>query len=182
MKSILNVQCSKPYQISSTLIRYFKLRELQEVNLNISTGKDQLNMRLDRGGEWLKNICFPFIIYLNKRPIHERNLWCFSYISKLNLLNYQKIIFHLPQPYMSTWLNMAVSQVPSLCIKCFHLLARKPNSEKCSIYSNKFFHNFHLSESSFTCPGLQASRLAWRLKGDYAGWTKCWIKYTTYWR
>jgi len=39
-----------------------------------------------------------------------------------------------------------------------HLLARKPNLEKCSIYSNKF-HNFYLSESSFTCPGLWASGL-----------------------
>jgi len=51
----------------------------------------------------------------------------------------------------------------SLCLNFFHVLARKPNLEKCSIYSNKFFHNFHLSESSFTCPGLQASGLAWRL-------------------
>jgi len=30
----------------------------------------------------------------------------------------------------------------------FHLLARKPNLEKKSIYLNKFFHNFHLSQSS----------------------------------
>ena len=35
-------------------------------------------------------------------------------------------------------------------------IARKPNLEKISIYSNKFFHNFHLSESSFPCPGLSA--------------------------
>ena len=34
---------------------------------------------------------------------------------------------------------------------------------KFSIYSNKFFHNFQLSESSFTCSRLQASGLAWRL-------------------
>ena len=34
------------------------------------------------------------------------------------------------------------------------VLARKPNLEKNYIYSNKFFHNFHLSESSFTCAGL----------------------------
>ena len=39
----------------------------------------------------------------------------------------------------------------------FHLLARKPNLEKCSIYSNKFFHNFHLSESSVTCHELRTS-------------------------
>ena len=43
----------------------------------------------------------------------------------------------------------------------FHptVLARMPNLEKNSIYSNKFFHNFQLSESSFTCPGLRASGL-----------------------
>ena len=41
----------------------------------------------------------------------------------------------------------------------FHLLARKPNLEKISIYSDKFFYNFHLSESSFTCPALRASGL-----------------------
>jgi hypothetical protein len=43
------------------------------------------------------------------------------------------------------------------------LLARKPNLETFSMYSNKFFHNFHLSESSFTCSGLRASGLARRL-------------------
>ena len=30
-------------------------------------------------------------------------------------------------------------------------------------HSYKFFNNFHLSKSSFTCTGLQASGLAWRL-------------------
>ena len=48
-------------------------------------------------------------------------------------------------------------------LNIFHLLAQKPNLEKCSTYSNKFFHNFHLSESSFTCPGLQASELVQRM-------------------
>jgi hypothetical protein len=42
----------------------------------------------------------------------------------------------------------------------FYLLAQKPNLGKFSIYSNKFFHNFRLSESSFTCPQLRASGLA----------------------
>jgi hypothetical protein len=50
------------------------------------------------------------------------------------------------------------------CLNFFHLLARKPNLENCSFYfKSKFFHDFHLSESSFTCHGLRASRLAWRL-------------------
>ena len=44
-----------------------------------------------------------------------------------------------------------------------HLLAGKPNLETFSIYSNKFFHNCHLSESSFTCLGLHTSGLVWRL-------------------
>jgi hypothetical protein len=39
----------------------------------------------------------------------------------------------------------------------FHILARKPNIEKHYIYSNKFFQNFDLSESSFTCHRLRAS-------------------------
>ena len=41
----------------------------------------------------------------------------------------------------------------SLCLNSFHLLPRKQNLEKCSIRSNKIFHNFHLSESSFV-PGF----------------------------
>jgi hypothetical protein len=51
----------------------------------------------------------------------------------------------------------------SICLNFFHLLARKPNLEKNSIYSDKFFYNFHLSESSFTCPALRASGLVRRL-------------------
>ena len=51
----------------------------------------------------------------------------------------------------------------SLCHNFVHLLARKPNLEKFSIYSSKFFPNFLLSESSFTCPWLQASGLGRRL-------------------
>ena len=44
----------------------------------------------------------------------------------------------------------------SLCLHFFHLLARKPNLEKNSIYSiNSFI--------IFTCPGLQANVLVWIL-------------------
>ena len=46
------------------------------------------------------------------------------------------------------------------CLHLFHLLARKLNLETISIYSNMSFHNFHFSESSFSCPGLWASGLA----------------------
>jgi hypothetical protein len=47
-----------------------------------------------------------------------------------------------------------------------NILISKPNLEKNSIHSNKFFHYFHLSESSFTCPRLRASGLAWRLHSE----------------
>ena len=51
----------------------------------------------------------------------------------------------------------------SFCLNFFPLLSQKPNLEKFSINSNKFFHNFQMSEASFTCPGLRASGLAQRL-------------------
>ena len=51
----------------------------------------------------------------------------------------------------------------SLCLYFFHLLAQKPNLEKFSICLNNFTHNFHLSESSFTCPRLRVSGLTRRL-------------------
>ena len=38
------------------------------------------------------------------------------------------------------------------------VLARKPKLENFSICSNKFFHNFHLSESNFTCTGQVGQR------------------------
>ena len=50
-----------------------------------------------------------------------------------------------------------------LCLKFVHILDRKPNLEKNYIYSNKFFHNFHFSESSFTFPGHRASGLVRKL-------------------
>ena len=47
----------------------------------------------------------------------------------------------------------------SFCLNFFHLLAQKPNLEKNNIYSNKFIDDFHLSESSFSCPRLRANGL-----------------------
>ena len=64
----------------------------------------------------------------------------------------------------------------SICLICFHLLAQNPNLEQFSIYSNKFFHNFHLSESSFTCTGLRASVLARRLCEIKLRPLSCWKK------
>jgi hypothetical protein len=60
-------------------------------------------------------------------------------------------------------LDIYQASVSVFALISFHLLARKSNLEKLSIYSNKFFHNFHLSESRFTCPWFRASGLAQRL-------------------
>jgi hypothetical protein len=60
-------------------------------------------------------------------------------------------------------LNQGFLLVKQSALFFFHLLARMPNLKKNYIYSSKFFHNFHLSESSFTFPGLPASGLAWWL-------------------
>ena len=49
----------------------------------------------------------------------------------------------------------------SFCLHFVHLLDREPNLENFSIYS---FIIYTCLESSFTCPGLQASGLARRLQ------------------
>ena len=59
--------------------------------------------------------------------------------------------FKLPRFYISY-----IQSLPSFCSPtCLKAKFRR----KKNIYSNKFFHNFHLSESSFTCPRLHASGL-----------------------
>ena len=65
--------------------------------------------------------------------------------------------------YFSTLKFKLCYAINSLCLNFFHLLTRKTNLEKFSIYSNELFHNFHLSESRFTCSGLWESGLARRL-------------------
>ena len=68
-------------------------------------------------------------------------------------------------------LNVLICGIPgsmrddsSRCLNFFHLLVQKPNLETNSIYSNKFFHIFHLFQSSFTCSGLLACGLVQRLQ------------------
>jgi hypothetical protein len=55
------------------------------------------------------------------------------------------------------WLYLVFYQFNSLCLNFIHLLARKPI---CSIFSNKFFHNFHLSESVLLVKGF--GQVVWR--------------------
>ena len=60
--------------------------------------------------------------------------------------------------------SLAHNDNASLCLNFFNLLAQTPNLEKkIKNYSNKFFHNFDLSDSCFTWPGLRASGLIRRL-------------------
>ena len=73
--------------------------------------------------------------------------------------------------YISVWLRSLKSYMSitviykaiSLCLHFFHLNLPESQIIFFFIYSSKFFHNFHLSESSFTCPRLRASGLARRL-------------------
>ena len=70
-----------------------------------------------------------FLVEVNKRKKNHKNIfWCDNY--RFWCVTYNTLY--------------------SFCLNFFHLLAGKPNSNLFSIYSNKFFHNFLLSESSFT--------------------------------
>jgi hypothetical protein len=89
-------------------------------------------------------------------------IWILKFISKPQLKFYHNESY--PRGNIRSHNSKKYRQHNRLWLSFFHLLARKSNLDKFSIYSNKFFHNFHSSESSFTCPGLQArSGLAWRL-------------------
>jgi len=46
-------------------------------------------------------------------------------------------------------MNQTHNLLCSVCLNFFTL------PENFSIYSNKFFHNFHLSESSINCPSFR---------------------------
>jgi hypothetical protein len=83
--------------------------------------------------------------------------WLYVHYDNINLqlLNCSQVLYRL----VTIRCNIYIQN--NLTIK--FLMSRKPNVEKFSAYSNKFFHNFHLSEPSFTCPGLMASGLARRL-------------------
>jgi hypothetical protein len=67
----------------------------------------------------------------------------------------RKTYWSTPKHYSEVMkLIFAASQLfTNTPLYCIHLHARRPKLGKFSIYSNKFFHNFHLSESSFICPG-----------------------------
>ena len=85
-----------------------------------------------------------------------------------NIISSQTLYTNQQTPTAKRFLYMKNLKIMIFIIYCkvcsiCSFSPRKPNLEIFSIYSNKFFHNFHLFESSFTCPGLRASGLAWRL-------------------
>ena len=91
--------------------------------------------------------------------------WCYSVdlisaITKIPFIYFNRLITML-------WPCFALVESEDLntiyALFLFSYLPQKPNLEKFSVYSNKFFHNFHLSESSFICPRIRASGLARRL-------------------
>ena len=116
---------------------------------------------------------FPFyLLYLtNLSNIRPMNIFFFLRFFSFKNLKFMAIKKKILKQFSVIWQGWIASCIcffqwclaSSLCLNFFHLLVRKPNLEKFSIYSNKFFHKFQLSESSFTCPGLRASGLRWRL-------------------
>jgi len=125
---------------------------------------------------------FPFFVKNDKTyPVVDNIFYCFKSLLNNNLHCYKikvsNILLFMFICFFFWCLCLNVNcvmefcqhiSVPnnkiSLCLNFCHLLAWKPNLENCSMYSNKFFHNFHLSESSFTCPRLCASGLVRRLQ------------------
>jgi hypothetical protein len=78
---------------------------------------------------------------------------------KFSSLRANPLVWSLRQVKLDS-MRKSLYQKQTGTLNFFHLLAQKRNLEKNSICSNKFFHIFHLSESSFTCLRLQASGLA----------------------
>jgi hypothetical protein len=60
------------------------------------------------------------------------------------------------QPYIYSLVSYFFIKQDQIIMTCNSAVASLMLS-RFFIYSKKFFHKFHLSESSFTCPGLRAS-------------------------
>ena len=71
---------------------------------------------------------------------------CFIYCPLKKKRGFHNFIF-IWQPPVCTATVFALSFSPT-CLKAKFRKKKK-------IYSTKFFHNFHLSDSSFTCPGFR---------------------------
>ena len=104
-------------------------------------------------------------IYKDTKYDYSTSVEFFFFINSMLVVYFRKHAILFPKLQIIAFLFSILAKKSLVLITAvfafFHLLARRPNLEKFSIYLHKFFHNFHLPESSFTCPGL--SGLAQRL-------------------
>jgi hypothetical protein len=98
--------------------------------------------------------CHFCVVVFTKRSGYMIEYYCFNFYFRDSIKNVKNLPKNLVLLYIinSEYCNNICfyNAVFSL-ILITYLLVRKPNIEIFFIYSNKFFHNFHLSESSFTC-------------------------------
>ena len=120
------------------------LKADQPINIHIKLNYNQKKIHLALAIKKTQNQMWVKILLPHQAPLNGINS------HRRDLLIIQKKIYLMRNKF---WYC-------SLCHNFFHLLALLA---KYPIYSNKFFHNFHLSESSFTCPCLWASGLARKL-------------------
>ena len=107
------------------------------------------------GNWWKQQIIYGIIVSDYTSKMYILVYYRLSLIKIFMILH--KLVFQL-FTYPSSCLFFTPPPLPpcSICLNLFHLLTQKPNLErKKNIYSNKFFHNFHLSVSSFTCSELR---------------------------
>jgi hypothetical protein len=104
----------------------------------------------------LKNIYLLTVTIYTLCTKNLTNIALLSYTIKKMTNNY---IFYI------SWQLIKIYHIFTVChcLNFFHLLARKPNLEKKTSIYIKFFHNFHLYDSSFTSTWLRASGLVRRL-------------------
>ena len=109
--------------------------------------------------EVLQNIKFPHVFFhVNKYYIgisslvEENRKWpCFYYLPEN-----QNEHVHM---YICLFIFSLKQQFPVFAL-FFSPTCLKAKFRKCSIYSNRFFQNFHLYKSNFTCPEHRTSGLA----------------------
>ena len=86
--------------------------------------------------------------------------WC----SAISLISTKQTTwYHLKSLYTKKKTATHVLTVFALILFTYSTCPKAKFRRRKKIYSTKFLHNFHLSESSFTCPRLRASGLVRRL-------------------
>ena len=131
-----------------------------------STFELQCKVYIDRGGS-----VFMTWTYTSNEVGSNVPRYCLNFLGNTGCQT-NFTIFTVYTIFPSNTIKCSTSE----CISCDQLISVQSLPEffsptcpkgkfgkKKNIYSNKFFHDFHLAESSFTCPRLRISGLAWRL-------------------